>query len=114
MREVSRHLFIPRRPLIASMLASDPERSWIRIVKASLITSTRPALTSASAPFAMTRRCSLPAEPCALRPGNVHSADGWEAVLKPVVARYQGKVSRIYFRADAGFANPEVYEYLAD
>jgi Transposase DDE domain group 1 len=51
-------------------------------------------------------------ERCALRPGNVHSADGWGAVLKPVVARYQGKVSRIYFRADAGFANPEVYEYL--
>jgi Transposase DDE domain group 1 len=48
----------------------------------------------------------------ALRPGNVHSADGWQSVLKPVVARYQGKVSRIYFRADAGFANPEVYEYL--
>jgi hypothetical protein len=23
-----------------------------------------------------------------------------------------GQVSRIYFRADAGFANPEVYEYL--
>src|ERR1700731_2028112 len=51
-------------------------------------------------------------ERCALRPGNVHSADGWQAVLKPVVARYRGKVSRIYFRADAGFANPEVYEYL--
>ena len=51
-------------------------------------------------------------ERCALRPGNVHSADGWEDVLKPVVARYQGKVSRIYFRADAGFANPEVYEFL--
>jgi hypothetical protein len=33
-------------------------------------------------------------------------------VLKPVVERYQGKVSRIYFRADAGFANPEVYEFL--
>jgi hypothetical protein len=33
-------------------------------------------------------------------------------VLKPVVARYQGNISRIYFRADAGFANPEVYEYL--
>jgi hypothetical protein len=28
------------------------------------------------------------------------------------VARYQGKVSRIYFRADAGFANPDVYEFL--
>src|SRR5271170_2523371 len=49
---------------------------------------------------------------CTLRPGNVHSADGWENTLKPVVARYKGKVSRIYFRADAGFANPEVYEYL--
>ncbi len=51
-------------------------------------------------------------ERCALRPGNVHSADGWESVLKPVVARYLGQVARIYFRADAGFANPEVYEYL--
>jgi hypothetical protein len=61
MREVSRHLFIPRRPLIASMLSSDPERSWIRIVKASLISPTRPALTSASAPFAMARRFPLPA-----------------------------------------------------
>ena len=51
-------------------------------------------------------------ERCTLRPGNVHSADGWKSVLDPVVARYKGKVSRIYFRADAGFANPEVYEYL--
>ena len=51
-------------------------------------------------------------ERSALRPGNVHSADGWDGVLKPVVVRYQGKVSRIYFRADAGFAMPEVYEYL--
>ena len=33
-------------------------------------------------------------------------------MLKPVVARYRGKVSLIYFRADAGFANPEVYEFL--
>jgi len=47
-------------------------------------------------------------ERCALRPGNVHSADGWEGVLEPVVARYRGKLSRLYFRADAGFANPEV------
>jgi hypothetical protein len=42
----------------------------------------------------------------------VHSADGWDDVLKLVVARYQGNVSRIYFRADAGFASPEVYEFL--
>ncbi|MBM3624962.1 MAG: IS1380 family transposase [Alphaproteobacteria bacterium] len=51
-------------------------------------------------------------ERCALRPGNVHSADGWENVLKPVVARYKGQVSRIYFRGDAGFANPDIYDYL--
>ena len=51
-------------------------------------------------------------ERCSLRPGNVHSADGWNAMLKPVVARYQGKVSRIYFRADAAFAMPGVYEFL--
>ena len=42
----------------------------------------------------------------------MHRADGWDDVLKPVVARYQGKVPRIYFRADAAFAIPEVYEFL--
>jgi hypothetical protein len=36
-------------------------------------------------------------ERCARRPGNVHSADGWDGVLKAVVARYQGKLSRILF-----------------
>jgi hypothetical protein len=51
-------------------------------------------------------------ERCVLRPGNVHSADGWEGVLKPVIVRYQGKVLRIYFRADAAFAMPGVYECL--
>jgi Transposase DDE domain group 1 len=51
-------------------------------------------------------------ERSAQRPGDVHSADGWEGVLRPVVARYQGKVSRLYLRADAGFASPEVYEFL--
>ena len=45
-------------------------------------------------------------ERSALRPGNVHSADGWRDVLDPVVQRYRGKVSRIYFRADAAIANP--------
>src|SRR5882724_12061312 len=51
-------------------------------------------------------------ERCALRPGNVHSADGWRAVLEPVVARYRGTVKRLYFRGDAAFANPEIYEFL--
>ena len=51
-------------------------------------------------------------ERCALRPGNVHSADGWHAVLEPVVARYRRIVKRLYFRGDAAFANPEMYEFL--
>ena len=66
-----------------------------------------PAITrcSCSTSLATSKRC-------ALRAGNVHSADGWDDVLKPVVARYQRKVSRIYLRADAAFAMPEVYEFL--
>jgi Transposase DDE domain group 1 len=51
-------------------------------------------------------------ERCALRSGNVHSADGWCAVLEPVIARYRGTVKRLYFRGDAAFANPEMYEFL--
>jgi Transposase DDE domain group 1 len=51
-------------------------------------------------------------ERCALRPGNVHSADGWRVVLEPVVARYRDTVKRLYFRGDAAFANPEIYEFL--
>jgi len=51
-------------------------------------------------------------ERCALRSGNVHSADGWRAVLEPVIARYRGTVKRRYFRGDAAFANPEIYEFL--
>jgi hypothetical protein len=48
----------------------------------------------------------------ALRPGNMHSADGWREVLEPVVDRYRDRKLRRYFRADAAFASPEVYEFL--
>ena len=51
-------------------------------------------------------------ERCALRRGNVHSADGWEAVLKPVIARYQSTATSIAFRGDAAFAQPGMYEFL--
>src|SRR6266581_3739623 len=51
-------------------------------------------------------------ERCALRSGNVHSAAGWREVLEPVVARYRGTVKRRYFRGDAAFANPQIYEFL--
>src|SRR5205085_1150350 len=33
-------------------------------------------------------------------------------VLEPVVVRYRGRVKRLYFRGDAAFANPEIYEFL--
>jgi hypothetical protein len=51
-------------------------------------------------------------ERCALRPGNVHSAERWREVIEPVIARYRATMKRRYVRADAGFASPEVYELL--
>jgi hypothetical protein len=55
-------------------------------------------------------------ERCALRPGNVHSADDWEDVLKPVLARYSAKarpsITRRRFRADAAFAIPALFDLL--
>ena len=51
-----------------------------------------------------------------LCPGNVHSADGWEDVLKPVLARYTTKarpsITRRRFRADAAFAIPALFDLL--
>ena len=32
--------------------------------------------------------------------------------MKPVVVRYKGRKVRLYFRGDAAFASPEMYEYL--
>jgi Transposase DDE domain group 1 len=49
-----------------------------------------------------------------LRPGNVHSAYGWREVLEPIVARYTRTEVRLYFRADAAFASPEIYDYLEE
>jgi hypothetical protein len=52
------------------------------------------------------------AEGALLREGNVHSAKDWRAAMEPIVPRYPGKNLRRYFRADAAFAQPELYEYL--
>ena len=52
-------------------------------------------------------------ERCALRPGNVHSAHGWRDVLVPVVERYKERAIRLYFRGDAAFASPEIYDPCA-
>ena len=51
-------------------------------------------------------------ERCRLRPGNVHSADGWREVLVPVVERYKERKVRLYFRGDVAFASPDIYDYL--
>jgi len=51
-------------------------------------------------------------ERCSLRFGNVHSADGWRDVLEPVVARYRGGPKRRFFRGDAAFALPGLYDFL--
>ena len=51
-------------------------------------------------------------ERCKLRPGNVHSADGWEEVLGPVMARYADRDILRLFRADAAFALPALYATL--
>jgi hypothetical protein len=51
-------------------------------------------------------------ERCLLRPGNVHSADAWRSVLEPVIARYRERGLDLYFRGDAAFAKPELYELL--
>ncbi len=51
-------------------------------------------------------------ERCALRTGNVPSADAWRDVLEPVVARYRDRLLRRYFRGDAAFAVPGTYEFF--
>jgi hypothetical protein len=51
-------------------------------------------------------------ERCALRSGNVHSADGCSAVPERVVARYRGSGSSCISTATRPSQNPEIYEFL--
>src|SRR6266446_5571466 len=48
------------------------------------------------------------------RPGNVHSADGWEELLLPEIERQQTLGKEVVFRGDAAFAKPEIYEVLEE
>ena len=45
-----------------------------------------------------------------LRPGNVHGAEDRPEVLESVIARYRERGFELYFRGDAGFAKPEIYQ----
>ena len=49
-----------------------------------------------------------------LRPGNVHSAEGWEELLLPEIGRQLKLGKEVVFRADAAFAKPEIYEALEE
>src|SRR6266851_2880784 len=49
-----------------------------------------------------------------LRPGNVHSAEGWDELLLPEIERQQRQGNEVVFRADAAFAKPELYEALEE
>jgi len=53
-------------------------------------------------------------EGAVLRPGNVHSAEGWRDLLEPIVDGYKDTDKKLYFRGDAAFASPDIYEYLED
>jgi hypothetical protein len=46
------------------------------------------------------------------RPGNVHSAGGWEELLLPEIERQQQNGKEMAFRGDAAFAKPEIYQAL--
>src|SRR5262245_43704126 len=47
-----------------------------------------------------------------LRPGNVHSAEGWNEVLLPIIDRHRRRGKTVVVRADVAFARPEIYEAL--
>ena len=49
-----------------------------------------------------------------LRPGNVHSAEGWEELLLPEIERQPRQGKAVVFRADAAFAKPELYAALEE
>ena len=49
-----------------------------------------------------------------LRPGNVHSAEGWEELLLPEIDRQQAQGKEVAFRGDAAFAKPELYESVEE
>lgn len=54
-------------------------------------------------------------ERCFLRNGNVHSADGWQDVLNPVIACYATHyLGGRFFRADAAYVISAIYERLEE
>ena len=46
------------------------------------------------------------------RKGNVQTADDWESVLAPIMARHRNRAIPKFFRGDAGFTAPDIYRLL--
>jgi hypothetical protein len=44
----------------------------------------------------------------------VHGAQGWRCVLEPVIDHCRRRRLALYFRGDAAFAKPELYELLLE
>jgi len=49
-----------------------------------------------------------------LRPGNVASAEDWDELLLPAIARLKACGIEVLFRGDAAFARPELYAALEE
>ena len=49
-----------------------------------------------------------------LRPGNVHSSDGYLEFIEPVLKNYVSKGFKVTLRADAAFGIPKLYELCED
>ena len=101
----------------STALAADQSCStWIRATaRPTAIRKAAPTTATSAAPA--TTRCSCSTSSAISSgarcgPGNVHSADGWRARAGAGVARYRERDLRRYFRGDAAFANPEIYEFL--
>jgi hypothetical protein len=93
---------------------------WIWTAQRSRFTvsTSRVPTTDTSNPPAIIRCCcSIAKGDCLaakLRPGNVHSAEGWEELLLPEIERQQRLSKEVVFRADAAFAKPDLYEALEE
>jgi hypothetical protein len=71
----------------------------------------RPGTVTSAAPVITRCSCSTSSVTWSVASGeqdHVHSAEEWQRVLEPVLARYRERGIDLYFRADAAFAKPEV------
>ena len=96
----------------AERLSQDPT---FRLIGSKKIWERGAALTSRLQSFEtalLTEEENLAGLAAKLRPGNVHSAEGWEELLLPEIDRQQKQGKEVVFRADAAFAKPAIYEAL--